>query len=116
MRPVRLALILAPILALSSPALAQDWQRLGDADISATLTAHALVYDDGSEQVFFTDGRTLYTAGSGESWGKWWAEGGRYCSTWPPGETPACYDLDLAAPQVRFTSDGGGQTLGRFKD
>jgi len=109
-------MILALMLAAPGPVLAQDWQKLDDAAITAILTAHPLAYDDGSEQAFYADGRTLYTAGAGESWGKWWAEAGRYCSSWPPSDSKSCYDVEMAVPQVRFTADSGQQTLGHYRD
>jgi hypothetical protein len=109
-RPLLMALLLA------SPALGEDWRPLDDAGIVAALGARVLQYEDGSTQNFFTDGRTLFSVTSGDSWGKWWAEGGRYCSTWPPSETPSCYAVESRGIDLRFTGAGGDVTLGRYVD
>lgn len=103
-------------LALSTPALAEGWHALDGAGITAALSARVLQYEDGSTQNFFTDGRTLYQAGAGESWGKWWVEGGQYCSTWPPSDVPACYRVEAQGLDVRFTGKGGDVSVGRYVD
>jgi hypothetical protein len=103
-------------LLLATPVLAEDWRMLDDAGITSALSARVLQYQDGSTQNFFTDGRTLYEAGAGESWGKWWVEGGRYCSTWPPSDVPACYTVEAQGLEVRFAGAGGEVTVGRYVD
>lgn len=109
-RPLLLALLLA------SPACAEDWHALDGAAITAALQARVLRYEDGTTQNFFQDGRTLYEAGSGESWGKWWVEGDRYCSSWPPSDHPACYGVEAQGLDIRFTGAGGDVTVGRYVD
>jgi hypothetical protein len=103
-------------LCLAIPAWAEEWRLLDDAGISATLSARVLQYEDGATQNFFQDGRTLYEAGAGESWGKWWVEGGQYCSTWPPSDVAACYRVEALGLDVRFTSKGGDVSVGRYVD
>lgn len=103
-------------LLLAAPALAGDWRLLDGEGIETALTSRVLRYDDGSTQTFFPDGRTLYVAGAGESWGKWWAEAGRYCSTWPPSDVPACYSVEAMGLDVRFTGSGGDVSVGRYQD
>jgi hypothetical protein len=103
-------------LVLTSPALAGDWTLLDDAGITAALSARVLGYEDGSTQNFFTDGRTLYEAGAGESWGKWWVSGGKYCSTWPPSDVAACYTVEAQGLDVRFTGTGGDVSVGSYVD
>lgn len=103
-------------LLLAAPALAGEWKVLDDAGIHAALDARVLRYEDGSTQNFFQDGRTLYEAGSGQSWGKWWVEGGQYCSTWPPSDVAACYGVELNGLDVRFTSKSGQVSEGRYQD
>ena len=103
-------------VCLVSPAFAEDWRVLDDDGIAAALSARVLRYEDGSTQNFFTDGRTLYQAGGGESWGKWWVEAGRYCSTWPPSDVAACYGVEVQGLDVRFTSSGGDVSVGRYQD
>ena len=104
------------ILLLSGPALAEAWRVLDDSGIRAALAARVLRYEDGATQNFFQDGRTLYEAGGGESWGKWWVEGGQYCSSWPPSDVAACYGVAAQGLEVRFTSTGGTVTVGRYQD
>jgi hypothetical protein len=103
-------------LLLAAPAWAEDWRVLDDARITAALAARVLQYEDGSTQNFFQDGRTLYEAGTGESWGKWWVSGGQYCSAWPPSDVPACYTVEAQGLDVRFTGSGGEVTVGRYVD
>lgn len=103
-------------LLLVSPVLAEDWRALDGAGITAALTARVLQYEDGATQNFFQDGRTLYEAGAAESWGKWWVAGGQYCSTWPPSDVAACYGVEAQGLDVRFTSQGGEVSVGRYQD
>ncbi len=103
-------------LCLATTALGDDWRRLDDAGITAALSSRVLRYEDGSTQNFFEGGRTLYEAGAGESWGKWWVAGGQYCSTWPPSDLPACYGVDVRGLDVRFTWSGGEVSVGRYQD
>ena len=103
-------------LLLTSPAFAEEWTLLDDAGITAALSARVLHFQDGSTQNFFTDGRTLFEAGAGESWGKWWVSDGKYCSTWPPSDVAACYTVEALGPDVRFTSKSGDVSVGRYVD
>lgn len=103
-------------LCLTFPVLAEDWRALDGPGITAALAARVLRYEDGSTQNFFQDGRTLYEAGAGESWGKWWVEGDQYCSTWPPSDVPACYGVDVLGLDVRFTGKSGDVSVGRYQD
>jgi hypothetical protein len=103
-------------LCLVSPARAEDWRVLDDAGVTAALSARVLEYEDGSTQNFFQDGRTLYQAGAGESWGKWWVEAGQYCSTWPPSDAVACYRVEAQGLDVRFIGAGGDVSVGRYQD
>lgn len=103
-------------LFLATPALGEDWTRLDDAGIRTALAARVLGFPDGSTQNFFQDGRTLYQAGAGESWGKWWVEGGQYCSIWPPSDVAACYGVEQRGLDVRFTSESGDVSVGRYQD
>jgi hypothetical protein len=111
---IRRSILLA--LVLATPAHAEDWRVLDDAGITAALSARVLQYVDGAAQNFFSDGRTLYVVETGESWGKWWVEGGKYCSTWPPSETPACYSVEAQGIDVRFKDARGKITTGRYID
>lgn len=103
-------------LTLATPAMAEDWRVLDDAGITAALAARVLQYEDGATQNFFQDGRTFYELGAGQAWGKWWVEGGRYCSAWPPSNVPACYGVDVQGLEVRFTGTRGNVTVGRYVD
>jgi hypothetical protein len=103
-------------ILIATPALSDDWEPLKGAEIAAALTSRVLQYKDGAEQNFFADGRTLYAAGAGESWGRWWVAGDEYCSSWPPSDRPACYRVDVQGLDLRFTGPGGDVTLGRYID
>lgn len=112
MKPI----IAAGLLLWPGVALAEGWQALQGAALETALTARVLQYEDGSTQNFFADGRTLYQAGAGESWGKWWVEGAGYCSTWPPNQTPSCYRVESRLLEVRFTGRQGDVTTGHYVD
>lgn len=103
-------------LVLAAPALAEGWKPLTGAGITAALSGQALEYADGTTQNFFADGRTLYRAGAGESWGKWWVADDLYCSTWPPSQTPACFVVKTEADAIRFIGSDGSETLGHTVD
>jgi hypothetical protein len=109
-RPILVAFLIA------TPALAEEWRPLDEAGITAALTARVLQYQDGATQNFFADGRTLYEIETGESWGKWWVDGGKYCSTWPPSDMPSCYAVEVLGIDLRFTGAQGDVTLGRYVD
>lgn len=111
---MRFSLCLA--LLLSGPALAEDWRALSSEEIRHALAARVLQYEDGASQDFFADGRTLYRAGAGESWGKWWVEADRYCSTWPPSEAPSCFGVAAQGLDIRFIGASGDVTVGRYSD
>ena len=92
--------------------LADGWRVLAcEQDIRDALAGRDLLYTDGARQQFGADGTTLYRS-PGISEGRWTVRGARYCSQWPPSETWACYDLAIAGAEVRFTGDGGAETVG----
>ncbi len=62
--------------AAGGAAIAEGWWALPGAEIEMALSTRVLGSEDGSMQKFFADGRTLYAAGSGESWGRWRVQGG----------------------------------------
>lgn len=107
MRSLVMVLALWPTLIL-----AEDWQPLDGAGIASALAARVLVYEGGALQDFFADGRTLY----GDQWGRWEVRGDRYCSVWPPSDRRACYDVARRGIDLRFTADGGTETVGRYAD
>jgi hypothetical protein len=90
-------------------------------DIPGAVTARPLVYDDGTNQSFEPDGRTVYVDGGRPTEGEWYVdENGHFCSFWPPSYR-ACYDLawivaDGAVVGLRFTErDRGSRFTGRFR-
>lgn len=109
---------LMAILVVLCPAAvwADDWQTLTGPMITEALTARVLQYDNGASQNFYADGRTLYKAGAGESWGKWWVSQDGYCSTWPPNETPSCFQVTAFELNIRFTDSEGTVSQGRYID
>jgi hypothetical protein len=108
-RILPLILVLWPLSAT-----AQDWRTLSGDEIAAALTDRSLAYDDGTRQGFFADGRTLYTGTSGESWGRWRVDGDRYCSSWPPAESWACYGVEANGIDLAFVAADGARSEGRY--
>lgn len=109
-------IIAAALLALPTAAPAEDWQPLSGDGITRALAARVLQYDGGQVQNFFSDGRTLHEAGARSSWGRWWVEGDRYCSTWPPNDTPDCCLVAARGLEIRFTAASGEVAIGRYVD
>ena len=103
------------VAAMLWPGAALAWERLDDAGIEAALADRVLRYDAWTTQVFFADGRTEYhTERYAE--GSWRAEGGRYCSVWPPAASWTCYDVDRDGDRLRFTNDGGVESIGTVEE
>ena len=100
------------------PAAAESWQALDDAGIVAALAGRSLEYEDGTGQDFRESGGTTYRAGAGQSEGRWRAEGGKYCSVWPPSEHWSCYALerDAESGRLRFVGSAGDTTMGTYTD
>lgn len=106
----RFALLIAALPVLSA---AQDWQQLnGDAALNA-LQGRKLVYESGAWQEFRASGRTLYNAGQ-DSWGYWAIRDAQYCSSWPPSDLWACYDLAKQGNRIKFTGAAGDETIGTY--
>lgn len=111
-------LIVAIGLCLATPALAEDWQVLGGADIAEALNERELTYENGAVQVFRESGATTYSVGSGLSEGRWRVEGDEYCSNWPPAATWSCYALerDVDTGRLRFAGASGDMSVGSYSD
>ena len=108
MRTMLMAVMLCPGMALA-------WERLDDAGIEAVLADRVVRYDAWTTQVFLAGGRTEYhTERFAE--GAWKAEGGRYCSLWPPAATWTCYDLERDGDRLRFTNDAGVPSVGTLEE
>lgn len=110
--------ILGLLVMLAGPVGAEEWRQLTAAQITSALAARVVVYAPGTTLNFFVDGRTLYKAGAGESWGKWRVEGAHYCSVWPPSERWACYGVEAEAGglDLRFLAEDGAVTAGPYQD
>ncbi|MEM1275840.1 MAG: hypothetical protein AAGH74_04890 [Pseudomonadota bacterium] len=80
-------------------ASAEDTALSGD-QIKAMLTDQK-VLGEGTTQVFYASGRTLYNDGH-DSWGYWEVRGDQYCSTWPPQNGWACYDMFTRQTDTRL--------------
>ena len=107
-----LVLICVPVVALSEEA---TWQPMNGAEITAALTGRGLQYDS-AWQDFRASGRTLYKAGR-DSWGYWRVEGDQYCSSWPPSDLWACYDMERVGDRVRFIGSAEDDvTEARYRD
>ena len=84
----RLAL---PLALCAAPLKAEETRLFDDEAISDLLTGTTVVYE-GARQIFHTSGVTDYITDR-PSQGRWAARAGQYCSTWPPSDTWACYDV-----------------------
>ena len=112
MRWTALFIALWPTLAPAG-----GWEPLDGPGIADALTARVLAYSatattTAAMQDFFADGRTLYN----DQWGRWEVRGDRYCSTWPPSDRWSCFAVARLGLDIRFTSDGGEVSIGRYAD
>jgi len=99
----RIALVL---VVLAGPLAAEGWVPLSGAEIVAALEGRKLQYDS-AWQDFRVSGRTLYNAGE-DSWGYWSVRGDQYCSSWPPSDLWACYDMERSGDRLRFVGSSAG--------
>lgn len=102
--------ILAALIFMPNSLAAEPWEPMTGAQILEIL-ADQTVYYKAAHQNFYTDGRTLYDAGS-ESWGTWLVRGNQYCSQWPPSDRWDCYDMASNGQIIRFVAEGGTITDG----
>lgn len=102
----------ALVALLAGPALAKD-TPLDGAAILTVLTDVELVYEDGATQLFRDGGVTIYDNGR-QSTGRWAVREDRYCSSWPPSETWACYVVTQSpdGQTIGFVADDGSTTSG----
>ncbi|MEM9046705.1 MAG: hypothetical protein AAGC81_18650 [Pseudomonadota bacterium] len=82
--------LIATLALITGFALAEESALTGD-QIKDLLTDQK-VLGEGTTQIFYASGRTLYNDGH-DSWGYWEVRGDQYCSTWPPQNGWACYDM-----------------------
>ena len=108
----RIALIAC--LALPGVAQAEDWTLMTGEEIGIALTDRTLQYKSAS-QTFYASGKTLYDSGR-PSWGYWEVRGDQYCSTWPPNDLWACYDMDRQGDRLRFVGQGDDITEATYAD
>jgi hypothetical protein len=95
---------------LANGAWAQDWQPMSPDD----LVGLNLDYGN-AQQSFDASGKTTYVDGR-PSLGNWQNQGSQYCSQWPPSDLWACYVLERAGEQVRFTATSdGSETVGTIQ-
>jgi len=112
------AVLAALVLALPAAAAGDDWTRLSTPEIAAALTARSIVFDNGALQEFRADGTTSYDSGSGPVEGRWRVSDDEYCSVWLAAGEWTCFDVERSASglDLRFTSTGGGISVGRYVD
>jgi len=104
------------LLALFPSILAADGflRLLNDEAITAALANETIVYDAYTMQHFAADGSTQYVT-ERMSDGRWTARDGQYCSTWPPSDTWACYDIQISGNVVRFIGSDGSVSEGTYR-
>lgn len=111
----RLLVAVTTALLATAEAQAEEWSALDGPQIREALEGQKLIYGDGVWQTFQADGRTLYNAGR-DSWGRWSVRDAQYCSTWPPNDLWACYDIQRQGQMIRFIGSGGDVTDGRLSE
>ena len=97
-------------------AIAEYWKRVSvDEAINAALSDRILRYDALTFQRFGASGDTQYITERASD-GRWAAQGGQYCSVWPPSDIWTCYDFELKGDQARFISEDGSISVGTFEE
>jgi hypothetical protein len=110
-------LALLAMTAAATLAEGAGWQRLTAPEIEEALAGRELIYDNAATQTFAAGGDTVYDAGT-PSRGSWRVSDDQYCSVWPPSDRWDCYRVERSQDGVvlRFVSDRGGETLGRYAE
>lgn len=86
-----------------------------------SLLPEIIATGDGTKQTFSQNGSTTYTDRGNLSQGKWWVSGEQYCSSWPPTNFSACYDVSIedtgnGETLLIWIDQSGGQTINRFSE
>lgn len=110
----RLALIVG-VLAATVPIARAGERPLDAAEIGKLLSGNTTIGAGKSgewRQYFDAAGATIYLSGKEPlSHGRWWLQGDKYCSQWPPQGGWACYavmgDPDARPPTLTWIGDSG---------
>jgi hypothetical protein len=95
----------------------RPWVPLDGEEVHAAPAGRTLLYpDSGARQTFHASGRTHYVFGGQESWGRWRIEDEAYCSTWPPSDLWACYDMSRFEDRLRIVAPGPDVTEAVYAD
>ncbi|MFO1061920.1 MAG: hypothetical protein U1E53_33735 [Dongiaceae bacterium] len=101
--------LLAGALLLAAAGASATEQRLGGAEIQATLAGNSVHGTWGSTEYwsyFDPGGTTLYRTARGTEAGQWRVKGDQYCSVWPmSGES--CYGLARDGDQLIWLTGEG---------
>jgi len=103
------------ILVMLWPGAVLAWDRLDGGAIEQALSDRTLVYDAHTLQHFHASGATDYITERFSS-GRWEVRGDQYCSSWPPSDVWACYDVELEGEMVRFISSDGSASVGTYRE
>ena len=87
---------------------------ISDDAIRDALADEKLIYDAHTMQHFAANGSTQHIT-ERMSDGRWDVRDGQYCSTWPPSDTWACYDIQIGGNVVRFIGSDGSVSEGTYR-
>ena len=87
---------------------------LSNEAIIEALADETLIYDAYTLQHFAANGSTQFIT-ERLSNGRWDARDGQYCSTWPPSDTWACYDVQVSGDVVRFIGSDESVSEGTYR-
>ena len=87
--------LIALICTVATTVFAEERQLSGKeiSDLLPTILATGV--DEDTRQTFSVSGIPYSSSGSRPSTGKWWVTATQYCSSWPPSDGQACYDVLL---------------------
>lgn len=104
------------LMMLPSAAISDEWVRLlTDEAVFEAIADRTIEYDAYTFQIFEAGGGTQYFT-ERMSEGRWAARAGQYCSTWPPSDTWACYDIQVNGERVRFIASDRSVSEGFYRE
>lgn len=97
------------VLALVAGSPLHAWEAMPAEDLAGRTVRYA-----DAVQTFAPNGQTVYITDS-PSRGNWRAQGGQYCSAWPPSDRWDCYGLEREGDRIRFIARDGSTTEGKIE-
>lgn len=106
------------VLALAlvtSPSRAEETSQTGPQIQTLLPTIIAVGTVKETRQKFWDDGYTEYQDRGHYSFGRWWVDGDKYCSKWPPSEAVSCYGVVREGDKLIWVPRAGDPIINRIE-